>query len=331
MERRCAWQIWEICRVVYSNINFLNELNASIPFIEMEAKRFKLNCSVTVTYNPDISCLQKQFDSLKEQLDSCVIVDNGSGNITKIEELVRLFEFEFIKLENNLGLAYAQNLGIESAISQGADHILLLDQDSILSPDFINAISDVYREYNVGVLGPSFFDPHTDEFYWGTNYIGPFIKRVPVQDITDVTYVIASGSYFSSEVYKKVGKMEDELFVDYIDVEWALRAKKLGYRVAMTNRASMAHTIGDSRLNLFGRKISVHSPMRRYFLVRNSFFVIRKSYIPIGYKIREVFLNFARALISLVLNKEKMKTLTMICYGISDGVAGRFGPFKGNK
>lgn len=297
----------------------------------MEVKRFKLNSSVTVTYNPDIRCLQKQFSSLKDQLDSCVIVDNGSQNISEIEELVSSFEFKFIKLEKNFGLAYAQNLGIESAISQGADHLLLLDQDSILSPGFITAMSDVYHEYNVGVLGPSFFDPHTNEFYWGTNYIGPFIKRVPVQDITDVTYVIASGSYFSADVYKKVGRMEDELFVDYIDVEWALRAKKAGYRVAMTNRASMAHTIGDSRLNLFGRKISVHSPMRRYFLVRNSFFMIRKPYIPIGYKVREVCLNFARAAISLVLNKEKAKTLKMICYGISDGVAGRFGPFKGNK
>lgn len=288
-----------------------------------------MKSSVTVTYNPDIICLKNQFSSLKNQLDSCIIVDNGSENISEIEALIDSFGFSLITLEKNFGLAHAQNLGIESAISQGAEYLLLLDQDSVLNTNFISAMSDVYREYNVGILGPSFFDPHTDEFYWGTNYIGPFIKRVPIQDITDVTYVIASGSFFSTEVYKEVGRMEDELFVDYIDVEWALRANKLGYRVAMTNRASMAHTIGDARLNLFGRKISIHSPMRRYFLVRNSFFMIRKSYIPLGYKVREVFLNFARAVISLVLNKEKKKTLVMIYYGICDGVSGRFGPFKG--
>ncbi|TIM58510.1 rhamnosyltransferase [Enterobacter sp. ECC-219] len=284
--------------------------------------------SVTVTFNPDILCLEKQFLSLQGQIDSAFIIDNGSRNYEEIKDLAEKFNFVLINLSENMGLSHAQNIGIENAISRGAEYLLLLDQDSVLSANFISAMSKMYTQYNVGILGPSFYDPHTNEFYWGTNYIGPFIKRTPIEEITDVTYVIASGSFFSSEVYEKVGKMEEALFVDYIDVEWALRAKKLGYRVAMTNQASMAHTIGDSRLNLLGRKISVHSPMRRYFLVRNSFFMIRKPYIPVGYKIREVFLNFARAAISLILNKEKKKTLMMIFYGISDGLSGRFGPFK---
>ncbi|MBE4871283.1 MULTISPECIES: rhamnosyltransferase [Enterobacter] len=284
--------------------------------------------SVTVTYNPDLDCFKAQLQSLQQQLDHCVVVDNGSKNVADIEDLCQQFKYDLIKLDTNRGLSYAQNIGIENAISRGAEYLLLLDQDSVLGANFISAMSKMYTQYNVGILGPSFYDPHTNEFYWGTNYIGPFIKRTPIEEITDVTYVIASGSFFSSEVYEKVGKMEEALFVDYIDVEWALRAKKLGYRVAMTNQASMAHTIGDSRLNLLGRKISVHSPMRRYFLVRNSFFMIRKSYIPVGYKVREVFLNFARAAISLILNKEKKKTLMMIFYGISDGLSGRFGPFK---
>ncbi|CZX56636.1 MULTISPECIES: rhamnosyltransferase [Enterobacter] len=284
--------------------------------------------SVTVTFNPDILCLEKQFLSLQGQIDSAVIIDNGSRNYEEIKDLAEKFNFVMISLPENMGLSHAQNIGIENAISRGAEYLLLLDQDSVLGANFISAMNKMYTQNNVGILGPSFYDPHTNEFYWGTNYIGPFIKRTPIEEITDVTYVIASGSFFSSEVYEKVGKMEEALFVDYIDVEWALRAKKLGYRVAMTNQASMAHTIGDSRLNLLGRKISVHSPMRRYFLVRNSFFMIRKSYIPVGYKVREVFLNFARAAISLILNKEKKKTLMMIFYGISDGLSGRFGPFK---
>lgn len=286
--------------------------------------------SVTVTFNPDILCLEKQFLSLQDQIDDAVIVDNGSQNFNNIKELANRFNFNLISLPVNMGLSHAQNIGIENAISRGAEYLLLLDQDSVLGSNFIRAMSKIYTQYSVGILGPSFYDPHTNEFYWGTNYIGPFIKRTPIQEITDVTYVIASGSFFSCEVYKNVGKMEEALFVDYIDVEWALRAKKVGYRVAMTNQASMAHTIGDSRLNLLGRKISVHSPMRRYFLVRNSFFMIRKPYIPVGYKIREVFLNFARAAISLILNKEKKKTLMMIFYGISDGISGRFGPFNRN-
>lgn len=287
-----------------------------------------MNISITVTYNPDISCLNNQLHSLKNEVDSSIIVDNGSKNIDEIEELVSHFNIQLIKLDRNMGLSHAQNIGVENAISRGAKYLLLLDQDSILNKGFISSMMDVYIKNDVGILGPSFFDPLSNEFYWGTNYIGPFIKRVPIKDITDVTYVIASGSFFAVEVFAAVGKMKEDLFVDYIDVEWSLRAKKLGYRVAMTNKASMAHTIGDSRLSLFGRKISIHSPMRRYYLVRNSFYMLRLNYVPFGYKVREIFLNIVRSLISLFYSKNKKETLVKIAEGICDGLRNKYGSYN---
>lgn len=284
--------------------------------------------SVTVTYNPDSNCLEKQLQSLKNQTFTSFVVDNGSSNIEQIEKVVNKFDYQLIKLDRNMGLSFAQNKGIEAAIKYGAEYLLLLDQDSILNDNFVCEMKSVYDKYEIGILGPSFYDPENNQFYPGTNYIGPFIKRTPISIITDVTYVIASGSFFSASVYKAVGKMEEDLFVDYIDVEWSLRAKSLGYKVAMTNTASMSHTIGDSRLNFFGRKISVHSPMRRYFLVRNSFFMLRKGYIPLGYKVREVSLNFVRAIISLCVNNNKKETFKMIISGLKDGISGNFGSYK---
>lgn len=287
-----------------------------------------MNISITVTYNPDISCLNSQLHSLRNEVDSSIIVDNGSKNIDEIEQLVSHFNIQLIKLDRNMGLSHAQNIGVENAISLGAKYLLLLDQDSILNEGFISSMMSVYVENNVGILGPSFFDPLNNEFYWGTNYIGPFIKRVSIKEITDVTYVIASGSFFAAEIFTTVGKMEEGLFVDYIDVEWSLRAKKLGYRVAMTNKASMAHTIGDSRLNLFGRKISIHSPMRRYYLVRNSFYMLRLNYVPFGYKVREIFLNVVRSLISLSYSQNKKETLIKIAEGICDGLRNKYGSYN---
>lgn len=284
--------------------------------------------SITVTYNPDVECLRRQLSSLEGQVDSSIIIDNGSINVEEIESLSCQFEAKFLKLEKNMGLAYAQNIGIESAIETGANYLLLLDQDSILGKEFIKNMLHVYQKNSIGILGPLFFDPVTNEPYPGTHYSGPFIKRQKVEEITDVTFVIASGSFFSADVFKKVGPMEEKLFVDYIDVEWSLRAKKLGLRVAMTNSASMAHTIGDSRFNLLGRKISIHTPLRRYYLVRNSFYMNRLPYIPIGYKIREIAFNFLRALLSLILSENKGKTLKMIFWGMRDGVRGKYGPYN---
>ena len=285
-------------------------------------------CSITVTYNPEEVVLIDQLESLKDQVDKLIVVDNGSENINEIKQILINYPVDLIELGTNKGLSYAQNVGINKAKDLDAEHILLLDQDSILNDGFVENIYRVYKESGVGILGPTFFDPETKDVYKGTNYIGPFIKTMPITNLTDVTYVIASGSFFSIDIFEKVGPMNEDLFIDYIDVDWSLRAKKLGYRVAMTNMSLMSHTIGDSRINIFGRKISVHSPTRRYFLVRNSFYMLRQSYIPIGYKIRELSLNLIRALISLYISEKKKETFFMIRKGIKDGLLGLYGPMS---
>ncbi|EIJ9081489.1 glycosyltransferase family 2 protein [Citrobacter freundii] len=286
-----------------------------------------MNSSVTVTYNPDIECLKKQLQSLANQVDFCTVVDNGSSNIDEIEAMLTYLQFDLVKLDKNYGLAYAQNYGIKLAIEKGALYLLLLDQDSILDNGFVNSLKSIYLKYNVGILGASFYDPHTNNVYPGTSYKGPFISRDKINEITDVTFVIASGSFFSKEAFQKIGCLKNELFVDYIDVEWSLRAKYLGYRVAMTNKATMSHTIGDARINILGRTISQHSALRRYYLVRNSFYMLRLKYVPGGYKLRELFLNVLRSAIALVLNKNKKETAKKIMQGIADGVRGKYGSY----
>lgn len=284
--------------------------------------------SVTVTYNPDVDVLKCQLKSLDEQISCSIIVDNGSQNVSAIKVVADTFGAIFIDLEENKGLSYAQNIGISRAIQNNAQYLLLLDQDSILQNNFVNNMHEIYSKSDVSILGPVFYDPKSNKEYLGTNYFGPFINTKKIEMLTDVTYVIASGSFFSIDVYYKVGPMNEDLFVDYIDVDWSLRAKSIGLRVAMTNLARMSHSIGDSRINLFGRTISVHSPMRRYYLIRNSFFMLRKSYVPFGYKLRELSLNFVRAAIAIVVSKDKAGAIKMISKGFKDGVNGTFGPYK---
>lgn len=282
--------------------------------------------SVTVTYNPDLNVLKNQITSLLGQVDKIIVIDNFSTNLSELKVLLKTFDVEFLELSINTGLSHAQNMGIKLAQKQKVTHLLLLDQDSILESDFVKNMYDVYQEFKVGILGPVFFDPTTRYQYKATNYSGPFIRQDAVGEVTDATYVIASGSFFSIDVFDKVGPMNEDLFVDYIDVDWSLRAKKMGYKVAMTNRASMSHTIGDSRVSILGRHISVHTPFRRYFLVRNSFFMLRQSYVPLGYKVREITFNILRIVISLVTAEDKKSVFKMAFKGVVDGVKGNFGP-----
>lgn len=291
--------------------------------------------SVTISFNPELELLKEQLLSLQSQVSQIILVDNCSSNYPDLKAMIENEDFNviLITLDSNKGLATAQNIGVNKAIESGAEYILLFDQDSVLDDDFTNGMLESYDElteagHKLGALGPVFYDPITNIDYPPTHYKGPFIIRDTPSELSPVTFLIASGCFFSVDIFKEIGPMNDELFVDYIDVDWSLRCKAEGYELFMTNKARMAHTIGDKRKKILGRTISVHSPIRRYFLIRNSFFMLRQSYVPVGYKIRELVFNVLRSIVGIMFSDDKMKVLKYIGKGLIDGFNNKFGPLE---
>lgn len=293
---------------------------------------------VLVTYNPEYIFFQLQVGVLGKQLDHLIVVDNASLSQHKMHDylLINFKLVTFIALEDNIGLASAQNIGVKKAFDLSAKSIIFFDQDSLIEPEFVAGLLSAESALleageKVGAVGPLFFDPRSNINYPATVYVGPFLKRVILDDYNcevKATFVIASGCLVRTVVLNEVGLMRDELFIDYVDVEWSLRAKNFGYNVYVTSRAKMAHTIGDDRVNILGRTISIHSPLRRYYLIRNSFFVLRQSYIPFGYKLREVCFNLLRLFVGLVFSKERKKYIYYTYWGLRDGFFGVFGSCK---
>lgn len=287
--------------------------------------------SITVTYNPDLLILERQINSLIKENIRLIIIDNGSNNQSDIINICDKYDIVNFNLEKNEGLAFAQNLGAEKAIAMKADYFILFDQDSVVNPGFIDSLYSTYIKLSskgekVGAVGPSFYDPYDGKKYPPTRYVGPLIKKIKEQDLaTRVTFLIASGSLIPVENYKLIGPFTNELFVDYIDVEWSLRCKKYGYNVYMIGNALMAHTIGDKRKNILGRTVSVHSPVRRYYLIRNSLYMLRLSYIPFGYKLRELSFNFLRCIVAVIYSDNRMNTLRFIFLGLKHGMLGKYG------
>lgn len=291
--------------------------------------------AILVTFNPDISLLERVIEKISLQVASLIIIDNASKNTLAISNIVDSTKNATLILnELNIGLASAQNLGIKKALDSKVTHIILFDQDSIINDHFIHNLIEtedniLSKGIKLAAVGPTFVSPETNIPYPATLYYGPFIKRLPIGNKPiEATFIIASGCLIRSDIIEKVGLMRDELFIDYIDVEWSLRAKNYGYKVFISPSATMLHTIGDSRLTILGRNISVHSPFRRYFLIRNSFLMMRLNYIPIGYKIREFIFNILRFGIGLAVSNDRKKFIKFSFQGIKDGVSGKFGPCR---
>jgi rhamnosyltransferase len=290
--------------------------------------------AVTITYNPEIDLLKEQLKSLDKQVTGIIIVDNGSKNQNELEACFNSIKNELslmpmiIRNKQNMGLGYAQNQGATLAISHSASHVLMLDQDSVLQINFVQNLLKseealLNENVRVGALGPTYYNEKTGEIYPITRYKGPFIDRIkPDKYPVEASFLIASGCLIRSEVLHEVGLMNEELFIDYIDVEWSFRTKEKGYKLYAIPTAKMKHSIGDSRASILGRKISVHSPLRRYYLYRNSFYMVRRKYIPFGYKLRELVFNTLRFIIFLFLSKDRIKYCKYSLAGFVDGIKG---------
>ncbi|RYX80170.1 glycosyltransferase family 2 protein, partial [bacterium] len=290
--------------------------------------------SVSVTYNPDLNLLNRQIDSLYNQVYCITIVDNGSSNIIQLKDYLCKKQVEikrsFIIVYNvkNAGLGYAQNIGIKAAIENDASDVLLLDQDSVLKNDFVTNMlitrkGLLSKNIKVGAIGPIYYNEVTHEMYPITKFWGPFIKRIrPSEKPEEASFLIASGCFINIDVLKEVGLMNEKLFIDCIDVDWSFRACAIGYKLFASPSVMMMHTIGEKRLNLFGRSIAVHSPFRRYYLFRNSVFMVKSKNIPIGYKIREIVFNTLRLIVYFTASGERLKYLKYSINGFKDGMKG---------
>lgn len=278
--------------------------------------------AIIVTYNPEIEPLINLVQSLLKQVVQIILIDNNSANVEELSALEEDCTIIYNKI--NVGLATAQNMGIRQ-ISDDVEYMILFDQDSSISDNFVQLQIKCYESLiqkgeKVAAVGPKFTDESTGYIYPATVYQGPFIKRVTVIDKpVEATFIIASGCLIPKKIVSHVGYMKDIFFIDFVDIEWCMRAKSMGYKSFINPDAFMKHNIGDERISIFGRLISLHSDFRKFYIYRNGIFMIKLKYVPLGYKIRLFVFNIIRSILGVLTSKDKVTTLKVSFKGWSSG------------
>ncbi|EJB8413273.1 glycosyltransferase family 2 protein [Acinetobacter baumannii] len=281
--------------------------------------------SVIVTFNPSIERLCKLVFSLDRQETDIFIVDNHSSNKHEIKFDSRV---ELYRLDKNYGIAYAQNIGIQKAIKNKYDYIVLFDQDSNVEHNFIDLMLSSYDELKsqkVACISPRFYNDEYD-FYYNSLRINKYglRERVSLQNIKEsiaVSLVISSGSFIVVNALKEIGPMKDCFFIDAVDTEWCFRALDRGFKIFISNKVVMKHTIGDKVLNFFGRKIALHSPFRRYYIIRNNFYLLKLDYVPKIFAYRDIIFSLMVQLIIIItINNQRKENFFALIRAIRDGV-----------
>jgi rhamnosyltransferase len=297
--------------------------------------------SIIVTYNPDIVLFSEVLTlHMKTGVEGLIIIDNNSANKKEIQELIhqqsQSLTITFEILSENKGIGFAQNFGMLKAIEENCTHVILFDQDSKIAVDFVfNLLKQetllIADGHKVGALGPIYRDPISNTYYPQIKSRCIFIEKIYPDKAQETniqaSFIIASGSLIRVATLKEVGLMDADLFIDCVDIEWCFRAASKGYTFFASKAVVICHSIGDKRIKSLGREISIHSPLRRYYMVRNNLILSRIDWIPMGYRFRIIFgllLNVSIHLFDVAFKKEYVK---FTFRGVLDGILNKKGAY----
>lgn len=282
--------------------------------------------AIVVTYNPDPARLAALLDSLAGQVDGTVLVDNGSrADIASFVAARRRDDEHVVALGANLGIAAAHNRGIAFARERGARYIILFDHDSRAEPDMIRTLVTAVegrarKGETVAAVGPNLLDARLGR---GTHFENR--KDIAPDGLVPVDHLISSGCLIPMAALDRVGPMREELFIDYVDIEWCLRAAAAGLRCYGAVSARMAHEFGEP-VNVLGRPMAAHGPMRQYYLFRNSIWLLRQGWIPTRWRIRSGTRIVLRLGFNALFARPRRDQWRMMWRGVRHGVQGRTGP-----
>lgn len=288
--------------------------------------------AIVVTYYPNVYVLSTLLNAIQPQVDSVVVVDNGSG-ISIEDWLSDIYpDVACIALGQNYGIAKAQNTGIAWAKNGRARHVILFDQDSQPGSYIVENLLSVMSQkkddgYKVAAVGPKYTDIKGQ-------YTSPFVKlkgwklcRIDCNEdeVVAVDHLISSGCLISMDALNDVGGMDERLFIDYVDTEWCRRAIHKGYELFGVGSAHMQHDLGDEYNKLFGRTISTHSSLRYYYIIRNGIWLLRQPWVSSAWRIMDACRLFKIYIVCSLFVGTRFENWKMMTKGIWHGLIGRMG------
>lgn len=295
---------------------------------------------VVVNYN-GLEDTRRCLRSLAPQssLASVVVVDNASepNPVPRLEE-----EFpwcDFVRNPVNGGWAGGNNTGIRHALSRRARSVVLLNNDTVVAPDFVRRLEAAVAAYPAyGVLGPviRYLAPPHEVMTDGVVFNGPaapgFFQRktVPLVDaavppVTEVDIVNGCCMLVRSEVFGRVGLIDERFFLIHEESDFCLRAGRARYRLGVLGEALIWHK-GSSAFARTGKRL------QRYYDTRNLCLLLGKHAVRPGgrgpLRSRWEFLKYSYYRYAIERDAGHVDAADAVLEGLCDALARYYGPYE---
>lgn len=243
-----------------------------------------------------------------------IVADNGStdGSVAAIRS--GYSDVQIIENHANLGFAAGNNSAIAHALESGAEFIFLLNNDTVVDPAILSAFADAAeRMPNGGVFGGKIYYHSSKETLW---YAGGYwdektlsfgeygageLDRGQFDALTETEWIIGCAMFIRAEVFKSIGLLESEFFLNNEEIDFCSRAKREGFSCVYVPNARLWHKISVS----FGGE---NSPLKEYFSARNRLLWAKRNtalalrYRIYGHALLALIRRFARPLLGRTMS-----------------------------
>lgn len=197
-----------------------------------------------------------------------IVVDNGSSDGSN-EVVRREFpEVQLLEFPDNAGFAGGVNRGIAPALVQGAEYVVLLNNDAVADKRWLEElVSAAEANPKAGIVAAKIVTQDgkkldsTGDFYsiWGF----PFPRGRGEADegqydgaaMRDIFAASGGASLYRAAMLREVGLFDERFFAYYEDVDLSFRARLAGWTIRYAPEASVRHYIGgtSSRMDDYGK------------------------------------------------------------------------------
>jgi GT2 family glycosyltransferase len=265
-----------------------------------------------------------------------ILVDNGSADGTV--RAVREHYPAVTVLENpeNLGFAGGNNVGIRYALARGSDLICILNNDVIVTPDFLRPLAAVCQDQaQVGAVTPLLADMANPERVWALGaaldwrtatttrlHAGEAIQTHLTRGPFEVGIAPGAALLFKREVIARVGLLDEKFFLYYEETDWCLRLRRAGYRILAVPASLVWHKVSAT--------LGQTSPLVGYYMARNQLRFIGRNRSGLA-RLRllgRAVLNNARTIAAFTLKShggQRLPQRNARLLALRDAALGRWG------
>jgi GT2 family glycosyltransferase len=280
--------------------------------------------AIVLNYNgaeDTIACVASLRQCAYREL-SILVVDNCSsdGSYQRLQQA--LDGAELMRTERNLGFAGGNNAGIRHALGRDPDYVLILNNDTLVAPDFLGAlVAATEGDPGVGASGGTVcYHPRTERiwygggrFVWGrgssfTDHVGDDVAAVRGLAPRKVSFLTGCLMLIRTDALRKAGLFDERFFMYSEDAELSLRLIKSGYALLYVPAATIFH------------KVRHHgeTPFTLYYGMRNRLLLVSLALGGVRRMVAYVYLYGVAALKWLCWMVAKKDLARAIFAGVSD-------------